>query len=120
MADAGCRNTVFGAEAQEASGRLEDWLETGIRHFRLEFAIRDAHQQPVARLFHGPHDHAVFLAPDDGVAPGKYLRGIQRLQPFLETIEPAVRQRQEMSRCRIRPAGQLIQALSIRGDATRR
>ena len=26
MADVGCRNTVFGAEAQEASLHLEAWL----------------------------------------------------------------------------------------------
>jgi putative protease len=37
MADVGCRNTVFGAEAQEASLHLADWLAAGIRHFRLEF-----------------------------------------------------------------------------------
>ena len=37
MADVGCRNTVFGAEAQEASAHMGEWLSTGIRHFRLEF-----------------------------------------------------------------------------------
>jgi putative protease len=37
MADVGCRNTVFGAEAQEASAHLDAWLAAGIRHFRLEF-----------------------------------------------------------------------------------
>ncbi len=37
MADVGCRNTVFGAEAQEASAHLELWRSTGIRHLRLEF-----------------------------------------------------------------------------------
>jgi putative protease len=37
MADVGCRNTVFGAEAQEASLHLAEWLSAGIRHFRLEF-----------------------------------------------------------------------------------
>jgi len=37
MADVGCRNTVFGAEAQEASAHLNAWLSAGIRHFRLEF-----------------------------------------------------------------------------------
>jgi putative protease len=37
MADVGCRNTVFGAEAQEASAHLELWRGAGIRHFRLEF-----------------------------------------------------------------------------------
>jgi U32 family peptidase len=37
MADVGCRNTVFGAEAQEASAHLEGWLDAGIAHYRLEF-----------------------------------------------------------------------------------
>lgn len=37
MADVGCRNTVFGAEAQEASRHLPLWLDAGIRHLRLEF-----------------------------------------------------------------------------------
>jgi putative protease len=44
MADVGCRNTVFGAEAQQASAHLEAWLRAGIRHFRLEFAHEDAAQ----------------------------------------------------------------------------
>jgi len=42
LADVGCRNTIFGAEAQEASAHLENWLEAGIRHFRIEFA----HESP--------------------------------------------------------------------------
>jgi len=37
MADVGCRNTVFGGEAQEASRHLELWRTAGIQHFRLEF-----------------------------------------------------------------------------------
>jgi putative protease len=37
LADVGCRNTVFGAQAQEASLHLEAWLAAGICHFRLEF-----------------------------------------------------------------------------------
>ncbi len=37
MADVGCRNTVFGAEAQEASRHLPTWLAAGIRHLRVEF-----------------------------------------------------------------------------------
>ena len=37
MADVGCRNTVFGAEAQEASRHLTSWLDAGIVHYRLEF-----------------------------------------------------------------------------------
>ena len=38
LADVGCRNTVFGAEAQEAGAHLERWLGAGIAHYRLEFA----------------------------------------------------------------------------------
>ena len=44
LADVGCRNTVFGAEAQEASLHLESWLRAGIRHFRLEFAHESGDQ----------------------------------------------------------------------------
>jgi len=52
MADVGCRNTVFGAEAQEASSHLDDWLRAGIRHFRLEFVHESADQiRQVSRLF---------------------------------------------------------------------
>ena len=42
IADVGCRNTVFGAEAQEASAHLTEWLAAGIRHFRLEFVDEPA------------------------------------------------------------------------------
>jgi putative protease len=38
MADVGCRNTVFGAEAQQASAHLVAWRAAGISRFRLEFA----------------------------------------------------------------------------------
>jgi U32 family peptidase len=52
MADVGCRNTVFGAEAQEASAHLDLWRAAGIRHFRLEFVHESAEQvREVARLF---------------------------------------------------------------------
>lgn len=44
MADVGCRNTVFGAEAQEAGAHLESWREAGIRHFRIEFAHESGEQ----------------------------------------------------------------------------
>ncbi len=44
MADVGCRNTVFGAEAQEASRYLDEWRASGISHFRLEFAHESAEQ----------------------------------------------------------------------------
>ena len=52
MADVGCRNTVFGAEAQQASLHLEDWRAAGIARFRLEFAHESAKQVTgVARAF---------------------------------------------------------------------
>jgi putative protease len=44
IADVGCRNTVFGAEAQQAGEHLAEWLSAGIRHFRLEFAHESGHQ----------------------------------------------------------------------------
>lgn len=52
LADVGCRNTVFGAEAQEASAHLDAWLDAGIRHFRLEFAHESADEvSEVVRAF---------------------------------------------------------------------
>jgi U32 family peptidase len=52
IADIGCRNTVFGAEAQEASAHLDRWLTTGIRHYRLEFVHESAAQvEQIASAF---------------------------------------------------------------------
>ncbi len=52
MADAGCRNTVFGAEAQQAAERLDLWRAAGIRDFRLEFAHESAAQvESITRAF---------------------------------------------------------------------
>ncbi|HJZ97482.1 MAG TPA: U32 family peptidase, partial [Candidatus Solibacter sp.] len=42
LADVGCRNTVFGAEAQQASAHLAAWRDAGIGRYRLEFA----HESP--------------------------------------------------------------------------
>ena len=44
VADVGCRNTVFGAEAQQASAHLPAWRAAGIRHFRLEFVHESGDQ----------------------------------------------------------------------------
>ena len=44
MADVGCRNTVFGAEAQTDSKSLGPWIESGIRDFRIEFVHHSADQ----------------------------------------------------------------------------
>jgi len=67
MADVGCRNTVFGAEAQQAGEHLEEWLDAGIRRFRLEFAHESADQVTrVTRLF------------ADALAPTGSLRGLSQ------------------------------------------
>jgi putative protease len=44
MADVGCRNTVFEAQAQEASQHLQTWRAAGIEHYRLEFVHETANQ----------------------------------------------------------------------------
>ncbi len=52
VADVGCRNTVFGAEAQEASAHLDSWRAAGIAHFRVEFVHESARQvQEVTAAF---------------------------------------------------------------------
>ena len=52
VADVGCRNTVFGAEAQEASAHMDLWRTSGIAHFRLEFVHESALQvQEVTTAF---------------------------------------------------------------------
>jgi putative protease len=42
MADVGCRNTVFGAEAQVASRHMDAMRAGGVVHFRLEFVHESA------------------------------------------------------------------------------
>jgi putative protease len=42
MADVGCRNTVFGAEAQVAALHLDQLLQSGIADYRLEFVHESA------------------------------------------------------------------------------
>lgn len=42
MADVGCRNTVFGAEAQVASRHMDQLVVSGIQHYRLEFVHESA------------------------------------------------------------------------------
>jgi putative protease len=52
IADVGCRNTIFGAEAQQASEHLSGWLRAGIGHFRLEFVHESPEQlKQVHRAF---------------------------------------------------------------------
>jgi putative protease len=42
MADVGCRNTVFGAQAQVAARHMDALIDAGIVHFRLEFVHESA------------------------------------------------------------------------------
>jgi putative protease len=52
LADVGCRNTVFGAEAQQAAAHLDAWRAAGIFRFRLEFVHESADQvRGVTRAF---------------------------------------------------------------------
>ncbi len=51
VADVGCRNTVFGAEAQQGVGHLREWRKAGVRHFRLEFVHES--EEEVARVVEG-------------------------------------------------------------------
>ncbi|MCC7263707.1 MAG: U32 family peptidase [Candidatus Latescibacteria bacterium] len=74
LADVGCRNTVFGAQAQEASRHLDGWLEAGIRHFRLEFAHESAAQVEAVG--------AAFAAALAGQLPSRELgRRLEELAP---------------------------------------
>jgi putative protease len=52
IADVGCRNTVFGSEAQEGSKHMASWLSAGVRHIRLEFVQERAPEvMQVIQLF---------------------------------------------------------------------
>lgn len=80
MADVGCRNTVFGAEAQEAAAHLDAWRNAGIAHFRLEFvhetgaelaAVVEAFQAALSNRI-TPHQLAAKLKQ---IAPGGVTEG---------------------------------------------
>ncbi len=73
IADVGCRNTVFGAEAQEASAHLGDWLAAGIRHFRLEFV-----HEPADRVAEIAGAFAECLT---GSKPAELARRLKQLAP---------------------------------------
>jgi putative protease len=74
MADVGCRNTVFGAQAQEASRHLGLWRAAGINHYRLEFVHETGDEvQEVAQAF--------AEALGGRLAPGELSRRLQRVAP---------------------------------------
>ncbi|HEY4089603.1 MAG TPA: U32 family peptidase [Bryobacteraceae bacterium] len=80
LADVGCRNTVFGAEAQEASPHLRNWLDAGIRHFRVEFAHETASEvEHVTRAFQdalaGTSSFTELQRELKSVAPGGVTQG---------------------------------------------
>ena len=80
MADVGCRNTVFGAEAQEASAHLDSWRKVGIRHFRVEFVHETAAQVgDVTRAFRsalaGAINYGELARQLKRVAPGGVTEG---------------------------------------------
>ena len=74
LADVGCRNTVFGAEAQEASAHLDAWRQAGIIHYRLEFV----HESPaqVEQVF-----HAFDAALQSRITPKDLSAQLRRIAP---------------------------------------
>jgi putative protease len=77
LADIGCRNTVFGSEAQEASLHMEAWRDAGIVHFRLEFVHEKAGQVTrVTRAF------ASYLA--GRTTAGELSSALRRIWPTTE------------------------------------
>jgi len=74
LADVGCRNTVFGAEAQEASRHLDQWKRAGIRHYRVEFV----HETPdeVRRV-----TRAFASALNDEITPQQLSAELKKIAP---------------------------------------
>jgi U32 family peptidase len=74
LADVGCRNTVFGAEAQVAGIHLGTWRKAGIRHFRLEFVHESAEQvRALAETFRE--------VLSGGLTPAQLLADLKRIAP---------------------------------------
>ncbi len=74
MADVGCRNTVFGAQAQQAGTHMESWLHAGINHFRLEFV----HESP-AQIRTVTKAFAKYLKGN--ITAGQLQRELQKASP---------------------------------------
>ncbi len=74
MADVGCRNTVFGAEAQVASRHLSTWRGAGIGHYRLEFVHETAVQV-------GEVSRAWRMALDEQLTPAELGQRLAALAP---------------------------------------
>lgn len=74
MADVGCRNTVFGAEAQTYPNCLPDWLAAGLHHFRIEFV----HESP-ATVVSVLHSFQQYFANE--IAVGELVSQLARHSP---------------------------------------
>jgi len=80
LADAGCRNTVFGAEAQQATSYLSAWIEAGISRFRIEFTHESRSEAAaIGRAFSGwlacPGDAPELARQLSRWSPGKITQG---------------------------------------------
>lgn len=51
LADMGCRNTVFAAQAQSGAHSAAEWIDAGVRYFRIELV--DESSQDVGRMVDG-------------------------------------------------------------------
>ena len=77
MADVGCRNTVFGAEAQTDPAAIRTWRQSGISNFRIEMV----HQTPdqvsgIVSAF------ATFFSPDPPISSAEKLsEELRRFSP---------------------------------------
>ena len=54
LADMGCRNTLFAAQAQSGAHSLSQWKQAGARHFRIELV--DEGRDDVQRIVNGYKD----------------------------------------------------------------
>jgi putative protease len=82
LADVGCRNTVFGAEAQSAARHWSSWAAAGIRDARVEFVHAGAAEvEAVLRAWRAALDHqlstpelerALREATPAGISEGSY------------------------------------------------
>lgn len=80
MADVGCRNTVFGAEAQTAAKFMDRMLGSGLKHFRLEFvheSPEDVRQvcKAFANFFTGSTDQNQLQSELERVSPAGTTEG---------------------------------------------
>lgn len=73
LADVGCRNTVFGAEAQSAARHWPRWAAVGVRDARVEFVhAESAEVQAVLRAWRAALEGALCAALPAGISEGSY------------------------------------------------